>query len=598
MNIWEILNIDETTDIKTIRHAYSIMSKQCHLESEPEKFQQLYQAYHKALEFAKNNKHGETDFSAYGSHMQSDALSEKENGHEKENSVQEQDMPAPSIYDNLEDMQKLQSETSSDGEEEQQETPYSTLFGDQLYINTSTVVKDGLTAFQEYFEQKGKKDWKEFVTRPEFLRAQFDERFVRQIVDFLRKQTLYPVNALPYDMVKELYFCYYPYMNEQTDPFFEDGFTELFRMLFQNDNIGRIENLHQDFAVINEVVKYNVYYKLYKVIREKGARQNLSEWKVYIADAAREMFVKDGITSFRDPHIFKLLAFLIEEAPVFSDEIYNLLIKELRLSQAEGTSQQKIAEPLCQAISAKGISIQNNRQQQVDEIAERRQLMEEINKLYFQNLTDDDRPMLREFFGSGIYSKYKLDEEFMEYRFVVFALQHDHFPKVFIEEYLAFYDKLYEQTGSKVGKQLYNMFSSFLKADASEEEEYEEITDNKKEWLLKYFFEEGFTRVWKSSSKGAMRVVYRGILTDQLTALAEQHNYEWDLWDDGHLLALKDGENYVFSYDKIKEKATLTMTEYYSLLEEMMDLYMKKYFLVSSEKNTLMELKERAGRVL
>lgn len=597
MNIWEILNIDETTDIKAIRHSYSVMSKQCHPESEPEKFQQLYQAYHKALEIAKAGKYKEKDFFAYESPMPVETSLENANRRERECAEQEPDVPSLSIYDNLEEM-KNPAETPLENLTEQEEPQYSALFGDRLYINTSPIVDKGLTAFEEYFERKEKKDWKEFVTRPEFLRAQFDERFARQIADFFKKQTLYSVNTLPYDMVKELYFCYYPYMSDQIDSFFENGFTELFKVLFQNDNIDRIEKLHQNPAMINETVKYNVYYQLYKMIQKNGASQKRNEWKVYIADATREMFVVEGKTSYRDQHIFSLLAFLIEEAPVFPDEIYNLLIKELKLSQSEGTSQQGIVKPLCQAILSKGISIRKYQQVEIDEIAERRQLMEEINKIYYQDLADADRLMLREFFGSGIYDKYKLDEEFMEYRFMVFALEHDHFPKVFLEEYLAFYDKIYEQTGSEVGKQLYNVFSSFLKASDSEEEEYQEITDNKMDWLLKYFFEEGFTRVWESSSKGAMRVIYRGILTDQLTALAEQHNYEWDLRDDGHLLALKDGNRYVFSYDKIKEKVTLTMAEYYNLLEEMMDIYMKKYFLVSSEKNTLMDLKERARNVL
>ena len=56
MTFWEILGIQETTDTRKIRHAYATMSKECHPETEPERFQQLYQAYQYALAFAKGNR--------------------------------------------------------------------------------------------------------------------------------------------------------------------------------------------------------------------------------------------------------------------------------------------------------------------------------------------------------------------------------------------------------------------------------------------------------------------------------------------------------------------------------------------------------------
>lgn len=56
MTAWEILGIDKTTDVKAIRHAYAQLAKQCHPETEPEQFEQLYRVYQEALAFAKGKQ--------------------------------------------------------------------------------------------------------------------------------------------------------------------------------------------------------------------------------------------------------------------------------------------------------------------------------------------------------------------------------------------------------------------------------------------------------------------------------------------------------------------------------------------------------------
>ena len=53
MDIWEILEIDETTDTRAIKKAYAKMLTKHHPEDEPEKFQEIKQAYDLALQYAK-----------------------------------------------------------------------------------------------------------------------------------------------------------------------------------------------------------------------------------------------------------------------------------------------------------------------------------------------------------------------------------------------------------------------------------------------------------------------------------------------------------------------------------------------------------------
>lgn len=49
MNAWEILGIEPTSDIKTIKRAYAKLLKQYHPEENPEKFKQIQAAYQHCL---------------------------------------------------------------------------------------------------------------------------------------------------------------------------------------------------------------------------------------------------------------------------------------------------------------------------------------------------------------------------------------------------------------------------------------------------------------------------------------------------------------------------------------------------------------------
>lgn len=127
---------------------------------------------------------------------------------------------------------------------------------------------------------------------------------------------------------------------------------------------------------------------------------------------------------------------------------------------------------------------------------------------------------------------------------------------------------------------------------------YVEILCEKEEWIKKYFFEEGFNKVWKSSNKAGMRGIYRGILSNHFESFINKRNYEWNLLDDGHLYVLKRNNIYEFMYDKVEEKVTLSSKEYLNLLKELLDLYMNKYFCTLSEKEKWKTLKEKAESIV
>lgn len=54
MNIWEILGIAPTDEIRLIRRAFAEKSRECHPEEEPEKFRALQEAYRAAMRAARS----------------------------------------------------------------------------------------------------------------------------------------------------------------------------------------------------------------------------------------------------------------------------------------------------------------------------------------------------------------------------------------------------------------------------------------------------------------------------------------------------------------------------------------------------------------
>lgn len=643
MTFWNILNIDAMTDIKKIRHAYAVLSKECHPETEPEKFRQLYSAYQEALKYAKKNKkamaegaekkkkQSETSVSG-GAGMREEKEPPNSQFANLDKSVSSGGMreeePPNSLFANLDksvsgagigegkagetlykggEGQGKQSAIAAmfnsldnveiPSNEEEQNAAAAMYEFDGLLENSQEVTK-GLEAFKRFFETKGKKDWKKFMTEPEFLRVQFNEYFAAGVADFLEQQTKYPVETLPFDMVKEFYFAYYPFMEEHKNDVFESGFDKLFNIFNRNDRIENVIARHDNPNLWNEVVKYWAYYGIYNGIKKNGMKQTVEYWNMYLSEiGGKEFYLKDGVRTPIDENIYHMLAFLIKESQPFPEEIYEYLIKRFRLAEAKHSSRWQAVEPIYTALEEKGIDIEGAQKEQEGDRKEVSFLMEEIGRIYCLE-EEDDRGRIRNFFRSEIYGRHKLDKDLLDEKFSFFCcVDRRLFSKIFLEEYKAFYDEIYREVSTEVGKYAYNRMMFYMNNYIKIGESCREITENRKEWVLKYFFEEGFNPACDGQSKISMAASYKGLLMENLSALADLRHYERCLYTDEHLYGLKENDSYVFVYEKINEKATLSLQEYYYLLEQLMDLYINKYFCTASEKEKLNKLKERAGKV-
>lgn len=593
MTFWEILELQETTDVRKIRHAYAQLSKECHPETEPERFQKLYQAYQEALAFAKGKRAmlpKESD--------DQKAVSGHTAGYETENAYTDSPM-----FEGFGQRSEEAEHTSPEQPEQEVQIPD---YIKNISGQSTAAVDAGLEAFRQTFEAKGRKDWKKFMTRPEFLRVQFDEGFVTALSDYLMHQNVYPVEKLPFDLVKELVFAYHPFMEEHMNRgvlFEDDGFNVFRFVLSSNERFDAVAKRHDAPQAYNEVVKYWAYYGIYSSIKKTGAVQDGGNWNRYLMEiAGRSFYLKDGVKTPVDKLFYPMFEFLIREGPVFSDELYGYLIKRFSLADAKHSSRWQDLGGIYRAIEEKGVVIEGETKAQEKQRNEIRFIMDEIEKLYCLE-GECSREKIREFFRSEVYGRHKLDGALLNDKLLLFScLEKRLFSKVFTEEYLRFYDEVYGETQEDTGDYVYSKMQYYHNTDLKIGEGFSEITENRQEWVIKYFFEEGFTRAWPSHTKGGMQAIYRELLTAQLNAFVGQRHYERDLYKDGHLYALRKADGYLFVYDNMRyeqygEKAALTAREYYHIMEKLMDFYLQQYTCMESIKEEWSSLMKKADEL-
>lgn len=154
MNIWEILQIEVTTDKKTIKKAYAQRSKSIHPEEKPEEFQQLYQAYQMALDFAKDGSAKEIRNASEPSHTAGETGKETEDTRELK-----------FFFAEKQEYKKVCMEAFS-----------------QLWESHC----------RRYVLSNHNEEWQEFMESEEFKEIQMDMWVIGQIVIGVQKMTYYP----------------------------------------------------------------------------------------------------------------------------------------------------------------------------------------------------------------------------------------------------------------------------------------------------------------------------------------------------------------------------------------------------------------------
>lgn len=174
MNIWELLEIEPTTDKKVIRRAYAARSRVIHPEEKPEEFKLLHMAYEAALQYAASPAGREIIFG-----------SSAEGGTEDE-LVTEGDPGTP----------------SEESPQEQEEIEHSELFS--YFTESREKQKQRIETFVKYWQElknpNGDKEeaarWREYLKSEDFLSIRWNQQIVNLIAEEIDDKFFYGTNEV------------------------------------------------------------------------------------------------------------------------------------------------------------------------------------------------------------------------------------------------------------------------------------------------------------------------------------------------------------------------------------------------------------------
>ncbi|ANF97570.1 hypothetical protein [Paenibacillus bovis] len=183
MNIWMQLGIEKTNDIRAIKKAYASLLKQTHPEDDPEGYQQLREAYDKAVQWART-------------HQDSDSSTIQEPSAEHDHLVQSTYKQDSRQNLHLEKGPGLTLAEDDESDNHKKLHLLSRLNWQQAVIEENNIVK-------EFMEQTAKlysnfamrvelKNWMELMNRPAVWNISMQEEIGERLLDFLEEHHYLP----------------------------------------------------------------------------------------------------------------------------------------------------------------------------------------------------------------------------------------------------------------------------------------------------------------------------------------------------------------------------------------------------------------------
>ena len=256
--IWETLKIKPTRDKNTIRRAFAALSKECHMEDEPERFAKISEAYKAAMEnVAEAAKYSQYEDSAEDDiedGIKSDAGNSSEagslsrmRGEEAESAEQP---PSPSLLSML----------VEDGDDNLQKT-----FSEGALSKLIDILSNPKT-------RNSASDWKKYFLSKSFLDEQFDESFGRGLMDYLREAPDGLIYNLPKNFILELVIAYglLPDAIRVGEPKYDKKGNQYWECIYRINGEGSFYNravaasLYNTQAEENEVNSKNMFNFLHK----------------------------------------------------------------------------------------------------------------------------------------------------------------------------------------------------------------------------------------------------------------------------------------------------------------------------------------------
>lgn len=174
MNIWELLEIEPTTDKKAIRRAYAARTRVIHPEEKPEEFKLLRMAYEVALQFAEFTAEGGVIFES------ADRYGTEEEALTGENS----------------------NPSAEDQSQEQEESDHSELLS--YFTENQIKQQQRIDTFMQRWEElknpggdsEEGKWWKEYLCSEDFKSIQWNPQIVSLIAEEIDDKFFYSTNEM------------------------------------------------------------------------------------------------------------------------------------------------------------------------------------------------------------------------------------------------------------------------------------------------------------------------------------------------------------------------------------------------------------------
>lgn len=211
--IWDLLQIEPTTDQAQIKRAYARQSRVFHPEEDPEGFLRLREAYSRALKWAEIHENKEilpnTDIEKRKEEKTPQEIKQKE----------KPQSPPNRLHAPLKTQTPKREETSQDQDEEelrnrkpdQDKENYVPQF---VFRRDSDVPNpyresEAYHSFLAVYKKENQKNWKlwmEYITSPEFLAVGWEEEFCALIEETVREKE--PEVRPGQEFIKSLYIAY------------------------------------------------------------------------------------------------------------------------------------------------------------------------------------------------------------------------------------------------------------------------------------------------------------------------------------------------------------------------------------------------------
>ena len=358
MNDWQILGIEPTNDIETIKSAYARKSRLYHPETNPEEFQQLHMAYKSIMSRVSERQNRKT-------------MPEYNNPQKYGRIIIEPSSKNPVPEVSLEDIPELNKKTnkSLDNSADSDDSFFTDLeFLEQIdkaTINHQNAVyeKYGLDTLNDLLlRQAGYSEWKKFVTSKSFLDNQYDEEYIKNAasciassfnnapIDKKRKRLIYPPHAFVYITIA--YGCFFPAVltpMEATEHVYKSYMLEPYNTAFSNYRAKRITytSIEKDPVLSGERFAFYVYRNILEIFYAPYMNVDLLRqwlaWGLAEEHSARmpDIFhhaATHGVKIpaaqtqhtekiFRSPVIFELLSYLLTQKttpPVYKEVLKNM----------------------------------------------------------------------------------------------------------------------------------------------------------------------------------------------------------------------------------------------------------------------------------